>query len=270
MPPITIAKSPQPIRDLSDTLAELNLRNVLESFHDAQLAVDTAVSLFNAGHLSLGERGAAENLFWMICRRIRRLTDDMDYVPDDLTALDRLLSDLYYCNFSLFQSLPDSWAVKQLFPVMPIHRLNLQPTCPAILADVTCDSDGKIDQFIDRREVRRTLLLHSYDGSPYQLAAFMVGAYQEILGDLHNLFGDTHAVHVELKEDGEVSLESVIQGDTAADVLGYVAFDRQELSKRLQNAVMDAEQQGLLSEAEALRCLEFYERMMDDYTYLDY
>ena len=153
----------------------------------------------------------------------------MEEPPEELDKLDSLLSETYFCNFSLFQSMPDSWAVKQLFPVMPIHRLNEEPRHQAIIGDITCDSDGKIDRFIDRRDVSRTLPLHTFDGSPYYLAAFLVGAYQEILGDMHNLFGDTNAVHVSIEHDGQASIETVVQGDTVREVLHYVQFDADSL-----------------------------------------
>ena len=156
------------------------------------------MNLFSGGYLPLEQRSLAENLYWAICLKLQKLVKTMDEVPEDLQNLDESLSDTYFCNFSLFQSIPDSWAIKQLFPIMPIHRLNERPTRHAVLGDITCDSDGKVDQFIDRRDVKRTLPLHTFNGSPYYLGVFLVGAYQEILGDLHNLLGDTHAVHVSL------------------------------------------------------------------------
>jgi arginine decarboxylase len=261
--------APQPIRDLYHTLNELKPRNVLESFHDAQQWLDTAINLFGTGHLTLEQRAMAENLFWTITRQIRRMVNSMDYVPEELTQLDRLLCDTYFCNFSVFQSLPDSWAINQLFPIMPIHRLEQRPARTAVLADITCDSDGKIDQFIDRRDIKRTLLLHPVDDAPYVLGAFLVGAYQEILGDLHNLFGDTNAVHVSLTNEGDVLIESLIKGDTVTDVLAYVGFHREELIERLQSAVERAVQQGKLDNTAAGRCLKFYENALNGYTYLE-
>jgi arginine decarboxylase len=186
----------QPLHDLMETYQNVSIRNLLESFHDAQQALDTAMNLFSSGYLPLDQRSAVENLYWAICRRICRLARTLDYVPEEIESLQASLSDTYFCNFSLFQSIPDSWAIKQLFPVMPIHRLDERPDRAAVLGDVTCDSDGKIDQFIDRRDVKRTLPLHGWRNEPYYLGAFLIGAYQEILGDLHNLFGDTNAVHV--------------------------------------------------------------------------
>src|SRR5204862_867953 len=162
--------------------------------------------LFKLGYLSVELRALAERLFWAVCLRLQKIVRELDYVPEEFDGLETMLSDTYFCNFSVFQSMPDSWAIKQLFPIMPIHRLTEPPTRHAVLGDITCDSDGKVDMFIDRRDVKRTLPLHGYNGTPYCLGAFLVGAYQEILGDLHNLLGDTHAVHVSLDSNNAVVL----------------------------------------------------------------
>jgi arginine decarboxylase len=259
----------QPLRDLVDTYKNVTSRNVLESFHDAQQAMDVTMTLFSTGYISLEQRALAESMFWAICRKIRRLCDQLDFVPEELEGLDTLLSDTYFCNFSLFQSMPDSWAIKQLFPVMPIHRLNERPTRYAVLGDITCDSDGKIDQFIDRRDVKRTLRLHSYDGQPYYLSAFLIGAYQEILGDLHNLFGDTNTVHVDTTPTGDVVIEAIVKGDTVREVLDYVEFDHSDLVTRLQTAVEVAVREGRLDHQEAGRFIKFYEDGLNGYTYLE-
>jgi len=259
----------QPLVDLIETYANLNTKNALESYHDAQQALDMAINLFSTGYLPLVQRSQAENLYWAICMKLQRLVKTMDEVPEDLQNLDESLSDTYFCNFSLFQSVPDSWAIKQLFPVMPIHRLNERPTQHAVLGDITCDSDGKIDQFIDRRDVRRTLPLHQFNGSPYYLGVFLVGAYQEILGDLHNLYGDTHAVHVSLDTDNAVVLDAVIKGDTVKEVLSYVEFDAQALLTKLRNDVETAVRAGKLDYEESGRLLRFYEEGMQGYTYLE-
>ena len=184
-----------------------------------------AMNLFAGGYLPLEQRSWPRTCSGRSAARFRGWRRQLDSCPRSCEGLDALLSDTYFCNFSLFQSMPDSWAIKQLFPVMPIHRLDERPTRHAVLGDITCDSDGKIDQFIDRRDVKRTLPLHAFNGEPYYLGAFLVGAYQEILGDMHNLFGDTNAVHVSLDDDGEVVLEAVIKGDTVREVLDYVEFD---------------------------------------------
>jgi arginine decarboxylase len=259
----------QTLHTLLDTLRTVHTRNLLEAFHDAQQSLDMAMNLFSSGYLPLEQRSIAELLFWTICRKIRRLCDELEEMPEELQGLDRLMSDTYFCNFSLFQSMPDSWAIKQLFPVMPIHRLNERPTHHAVLGDVTCDSDGKIDQFIDRRDVKRTLLLHTFDGQPYYLASFLIGAYQEILGDLHNLFGDTNTVHVELNDVGEVVLEAIMKGDTVSEVLQYVQFSERDLIHRLQITVENAVRQGLLDHAQAGRFVKFYEDALHGYTYLE-
>jgi arginine decarboxylase len=263
------ADSEQPLFDLVDTFKNVTARNALESYHDAQQAMDVAMTLFSTGYLALDQRATAENLFWAICKKIKRLAEQLDYMPEELEGLDTLLSDTYFCNFSLFQSMPDSWAIKQLFPVMPIHRLDERPTRHAVLGDITCDSDGKIDQFIDRRDVKRTLRLHQFNDQPYYLAAFLIGAYQEILGDLHNLFGDTNTVHVDLTGSGEVVIEAMVKGDTVREVLDYVEFEPSDLITRLQTAVETAVRESRLSHQEAGRFLKFYEEALNGYTYLE-
>ena len=259
----------QPLIDLRETYQNLTARNALESYHDAQQALDMALNLFNGGYLPLEQRCQAETLYWAICSKLRKLVQHMEDVPEDLQTLDDTLADTYFCNFSLFQSIPDSWAIKQLFPVMPIHRLNEPPTRQAVLGDITCDSDGKIDQFIDRRDVRKTIALHPFNGDPYYLGVFLVGAYQEILGDLHNLFGDTHAVHVSLDSGGNVVLESVIKGDTVREVLDYVEFDADTLLRKLRQSVEMAVRENRLNYEESGRLLRFYEDGLHGYTYLE-
>ena len=173
---------------------------MLESYHDALEYKEEALQLFNLGNLSLTERVVAEDVFWAICQKLLKIVRELREVPEELEGLERALSDTYFCNFSMFQSLPDIWAIDQLFPIMPIHRLGEEPTRRAVLADITCDSDGKIDHFIDRRDVKDVLELHPINGQDYYLGIFLIGAYQEILGDLHNLFGNTNTVHVSLAQ----------------------------------------------------------------------
>lgn len=260
----------QPLQNLHRTYRDLTPRNAVESLHDAQDEFDTALTLFNAGFMQLAQRSDAENLFFAICRKAYAMLQDTDHDPEDLDRLEVMLADTYFCNFSLFQSIPDSWAIKQLFPIMPIHRLKERPTRRAVLGDITCDSDGKIDQFIDRRDVKRTLPLHDFDSdAPYYLGTFLVGAYQEILGDLHNLFGDTHAVHVSLDEDGEVVLESVVKGDTVREVLDYVEFSAPALLSRLRTDVEAAVRSKKITDSQAGSFLQFYESGMNGYTYLE-
>jgi arginine decarboxylase len=259
----------QPLIDLLETYQNMTSRNALESYHDAQQALDMALNLFSGGYLPLEQRCQAENLYWAILVKLKKFVAQMEDVPEDLQGLDDHMADTYFCNFSLFQSCPDSWAIKQLFPVMPIHRLDERPTQHGVLGDITCDSDGKIDQFIDRRDVKRTLPLHAVNGEPYYLGVFLVGAYQEILGDLHNLFGDTHAVHVSLDERGSVVLDAVIKGDTVREVLDYVEFDAATLVRKLRQDVEHAVRQGKISYEESGRLLEFYEDGLQGYTYLE-
>lgn len=259
----------QPVIDLLDTYRELSNKNLLESFHDAQQSLDSALNLFSLGYLPLEQRCVAENLYWAICRRIQRLAENLEYFPEELEGLDLMLSETYFCNFSLFQSIPDSWAVKQLFPIMPIHRLEEPPSRHAVLADISCDSDGKIDQFIDRRDVKRTLRLHPFNGEPYLLGAFLIGAYQEILGDLHNLFGDTNAVHVSTSESGEPILEAVVQGDTVREVLDYVQFNADSLLEQFRRDVEAAMRAGKIDYQESGRLVRFYEEGLNGYTYLE-
>jgi arginine decarboxylase len=263
------ADAEQPLIDLQETHRSLTAKNVLESYHDAQQALDQALNLFSLGYLSLEQRCIAENLYWAISRRIQKQASEMDYFPEELEGIDAMLSDTYFCNFSLFQSMPDSWAINQLFPIMPIHRLEEEPTRHAILGDITCDSDGKVDAFIDRRDVKRTLALHPFRGGDYYLGAFLVGAYQEILGDLHNLFGDTNAVHVRMSPSGEILLDSVIKGDTVREVLNYVQFSADSLVSRLRRDVEAALRESRLTYEESGALLKFYEEGLHGYTYLE-
>ncbi len=259
----------QPLHTLAMTFEGICSRNLLESFHDAQAAMEMAMNLFAGGYLPLDQRVMAEDFYFAICRRIRALSQELDYVPEELQGLDRMLSDTYFCNFSLFQSMPDSWAISQLFPLMPIHRLDQKPDREAVLADITCDSDGKIDSFIDRRDVRKTLPLHSTNNEPYYLGAFLIGAYQEILGDLHNLFGDTNMVHVDLGEDGRVSLGTMLKGETVREVLEYVEFDGRDLIDRLQTDVERAVSESRINYEQAGALMKFYEDGLNGYTYLE-
>src|SRR5450432_2325409 len=269
VPPELPPDAEQPLIDLSETLRGLTAKNLLESYHDTQQALDQALNLFSLGYLSLEQRCVAENIYWGILRKIQSMARQLDYFPEELEGIDAMLSDTYFCNFSLFQSMPDSWAIKQLFPIMPIHPLKEEPSRPAVLGDITCDSDGKVDAFIDRRDVKRTLTLHPFDTDQYFLGAFLLGAYQEILGDLHNLFGDTNAVHVRQGPTGEVILDSVIKGDTVREVLNYVQFSSDSLVTKLRRDVETALREGRLSYEESGALLHFYEEGLHGYTYLE-
>jgi arginine decarboxylase len=261
---------PQPIRDLADVWRSVNSRRLVESYHDAVTARDQAQQLFKLGLLSLPHRGLAERLYWATCTKIRDAARKLDEMPEELEDLESVLSDTYFCNFSVFQSLPDSWAIDQLFPILPVHRLNEQPTRKAVLADITCDSDGKIDHFVSLRDKKRTLEVHDLrDGEDYFLAAFLVGAYQETLGDLHNLFGDTHVVHIRLHDEGGWWIEEIVKGDTANRVLEYMEYDVAELAPALTRDCERALREGRMTLAESQALKRFYETELDGYAYLE-
>lgn len=253
---------------MSEILEGINAKNFQESYHDAMQARQDALVLFNHGNLALEERAGVETRFRVACDRIGRLVRKLDYVPDDLANLESMLATTYFCNFSVFQSIPDHWAIRQLFPVMPLHRLDEKPTARGILADITCDSDGVMDQFVDLRDVRNTLPLHPMrKGEPYYLGIFLVGAYQEILGDLHNLFGDTTVVHVSSSEDGYV-IDKTIGGDTVMEVLAYVQFTRDGVNARLRERVETALRTGALTLEQSAVLTRHFERLLDSDTYL--
>jgi len=261
---------PLPVRTLADTWRNLSDKNFVEFYHDAVAARVQTMSLFNLGYCSLSYRGLAERLFYNICARVATYISTMESPPAGFEGLDALLAETFFCNLSIFQSLPDSWAINQLFPIMPIHRLDEQPTQRGILADITCDSDGKIDSFINVNGAGGSVLpLHRYVDGDYDLGVFLVGAYQEILGDMHNLFGDTHAVHVSLDEDGKLSIDEVIEGDTVREVLQYVQYSADELKRTMRKQVEQALRRDKLSLAESRRLLRFYESGLEGYTYLE-
>nr|WP_227517345.1 biosynthetic arginine decarboxylase [Thermostichus lividus] len=256
------------IRNLYDTYQSIDVSNYQEAYNDALQFKSEAISLFNFGYLSLPERGRAEQLFWACCSKILAIARQQDYVPDDLEDLEKIMASIYYINLSVFQSVPDSWAIDQLFPILPIHRLEEEPTERGILADLTCDSDGKIDRFIDLRDVKSVLELHPLrPGEPYYLGLFLNGAYQEIMGNLHNLFGDTNAVHIRLTPKG-YEIEHLVRGDTMQEVLGYVQYHGDALLENIRRRAEDALAEQHITLAEAQHLLENYERSLRSYTYL--
>ncbi len=257
------------LQDLAEVRTGVDGENLQEAYHDAVQLRDEATSLFALGYLDLPGRAKADHLFLHCCEEILRIVRTLDVVPEDLARLERDLADTYFGNFSLFQSAPDHWAIKQLFPVMPIHRLDEEPTRRAILADLTCDSDGRMDRFIDRDDIKQVLELHSYDNRPYYLGVFLVGAYQEILGDLHNLFGDTDAVHVRLDDEGGgYQVEHVVEGDEVSEVLSYVQYDRGTLVERVRRTIERALRRGDISLEESALLRKRYEQGLHEYTYL--
>jgi arginine decarboxylase len=261
---------PQPVIDLFDAWRSVSPRRLVECYHDAMTAREQMLQMFSLGLLTLEQRGLAERLYWATCTRVRDAVRKLDKVPEELENLEDLLSDTFFCNFSLFQSLPDSWAIDQLFPIMPIHRLDEAPTRRGVLADITCDSDGKIDHFVSARDDKRTLELHPLrSGEDYFLAVFLVGAYQETLGDLHNLFGDTHVVHIRLHDEGGWWIEEIVKGDTANKVLEYMEYDVAELYPALARDCERAVREGRMTVAESQSLKRFYEGELDGYAYLE-
>ncbi len=268
-PPDPVAEDDHRIlRDLQEVWSSTTQKNVLEAYHDSLQLKEESASLFSLGYLNLRERARAERLFWHCCEKILRITRALPSVPEELEPLEKSLADTYYSNFSVFQSAPDHWAVKQLFPVMPIHRLKEKPTRRGILADLTCDSDGKIDQFIDPHDVKDVLELHAANGDPYYIGLFLIGAYQEILGDLHNLFGDTDAVHVRVDEDGAYTVEHVVEGEDVKQVLRYVAYDPAALIEKVRRSLERSVRAGTISLNDSARLRRHYERGLSEYTYL--
>jgi arginine decarboxylase len=261
---------PQPVLDLFEAYRSVSARRLVECYHDAVQAREQVLQMFNLGLLSLEFRGLAERLYWATCAKIRDYCRKLENAPEELEGLEFILSDTYFCNFSVFQSLPDSWAIGQLFPIMPIHRLEEKPTRNAVLADITCDSDGKIDRFVSQRDVKRTLELHELrPDEEYYLAAFLVGAYQETLGDLHNLFGDTHVVHIRLHDQGGWWIEEIVKGDTAGKVLSYMQYDVDRLFPQFARDCERAVREGRMTLAESQALRRFYEWELAGYTYLE-
>jgi arginine decarboxylase len=243
----------------------------LERFHDALQKKDEAFSLFNLGYLDLENRAAAEQIFWQICEQIAKESRKAGYEPEELHDLARLLADQYVCNFSVFQSLLDHWALKQLFPITPLHRLTEKPTVNAILADITCDSDGKIGSFIDLEDVKDYVTLHPLNSKPYYLGIFLTGAYQDIMGDLHNLFGRVNEVHVFLEDDepNGFYIEEALSGSRIADVIEGVQYQQQELCRRMKSQIDAATRRDMVKPREGVRLLELYESQMLNKTYLN-
>jgi arginine decarboxylase len=258
------------LSNLMGAYQALTAKNVQECYHDAIYYRDEIHELFKRGGITLRDRALAGQIYWHILTRIAGLIRGMRYVPDEFEHLTNALADVYYGNFSLFQSLPDSWAIDQLFPIMPIHRLDEKPTQEAILADITCDCDGKIDRFIDLRDVKRTLPLHTLkDNEDYILGVFLVGAYQETLGDLHNLLGDTNVVSVRIDADGQVHYAREIEGDSVADVLTYVEYEPKEMVRRVREMSEQAVKVGRMTAKERRAVMDAYENGLRGYTYFE-
>ncbi|HMM12599.1 MAG TPA: biosynthetic arginine decarboxylase [Bacteroidales bacterium] len=257
------------LHDLYESWNNINASSMLETWHDAQQIREEALDMFSLGLLDLKTRAKIERLFWTIAREIHQMANEMKRPPEELNILPKLLSDKYFCNFSLFQSLPDSWAIDQVFPIIPIHRLDEKPDRHATLQDITCDSDGKIDNFISTRNFSHHLPVHSLKGKePYYIGVFLTGAYQEILGDLHNLFGDTNAVHVSVDEKGYY-IDQVIDGETVAEVLDYVQYNSKKLVRTVESWVTTSVKQGRITAEEGKEFLSIYRSGLYGYTYLE-
>ena len=259
----------QLVRELYKIWDNLNSRNMLEDWHDAEQIREESLELFSHGMVDLKTRAEIEAMYWSVCHEINTLSKGMKHVPDELRNLDKLLADKYFCNFSLFQSLPDSWAIDQLFPVIPIQRLNERPTRKATLQDITCDSDGKIANFVSEGRTSHVLPVHTLRrGEPYYLGVFLVGAYHEILGDLHNLFGDTNAVHLSVK-DGSYHIDQIIDGETVEEVLDYVQYNPKRLVRQLEIWVSKSVKAGKITLEEGKEFLSNYRSGLYGYTYLE-
>ncbi len=263
-------KLPRVLEDAIEAWRTVTPDRLLEAFHDAQQARDEATTLFNVGNLSLADRALVDRVYWSTCRKVLNLARESDPLPEELQDLEVTLSDTCFCNLSVFQSVPDAWAVDQVFPVMPIQRLDEEPTRRTTLVDITCDSDGKIDRFIDEEDVAPVLAIHEQRvREPYYLAILMVGAYQETLGDLHNLFGDANLVHVRLDEDGSWFISDEVEGDTVGEVLGYLQYDPRELYRNIRRDCERSVRAGEMTAVESRELLAAYDRGLTGYTYLE-
>jgi len=257
------------VQDLYSIWETFNQPKALESWHDAQHIREEALDLFNLGLIDLKTRAQIERLFWSVARKAHNISTEYKHAHEELRQLSKSLSDKYFCNFSLFQSLPDSWAIDQVFPIMPIHRLDEKPDCYATLQDITCDSDGKIDNFISTSNYAYNLPVHSHKGKePYYIGVFLVGAYQEILGDLHNLFGDTNAVHISTNNEGYV-IDKIIDGETVAEVLEYVQYNPKKLVRTMETWVTGSVKAGMITAEEGKEFLSNYRSGLYGYTYLE-
>lgn len=267
--PMTLDEDdPQVVKELYDLRESINGKNYREYYHDALEHREELFTMFNLGLISLEDRGKGEVLFWDVCERADQFAQQKKYVSEEFNDLRQLLHVKYLANFSVFRSMPDNWALEQLFPIVPIHRLNKKPTEYATLCDITCDSDGVVDKFVDLHDVKTVLELHTLQkNEPYYLAVMLVGAYQEVMGNNHNLFGQPHEAHIHIGEDGYI-IKKVIQGSTLGDALATVNFDRTQLHDQFRRIVMKRVKDGGLSSKEGNDLIEFYENQIDEYTYL--
>ena len=257
------------VKELYEIWDRLNQPRLFESWHDAQQIREEALDLFSLGMLDLRTRAQIEKLFWSVAREVGEMAAGMRHAPEEMRKIARTLPDKYFCNFSLFQSLPDSWAIDQVFPIMPIGRLDEKPSKTCSIQDITCDSDGKINNFIINSGTTNALPVHTVrDGEPYYLGVFLVGAYQEILGDMHNLFGDTNAVHISVYKD-RYEIDRIIDGETVAEVLDYVEFNPKKLVRNVETWVTSSMKAGKITPEEGREFLSNYRSGLYGYTYLE-
>ena len=260
------------VGELREILKNITPKNLNQSYNDALQRKEEAFSLFKLGFLDLQDKAKAEHLFWKICQCIGKNAVALKYVPEEILNMIRHLSHQYLCNFSLFQSAPDHWAIQHLFPIMPLHRLNEEPVKRSTLVDITCDSDGKIDKFIDLKDVKETLPLHVLNDEPYYLGVFLMGAYQDIMGDVHNLFGRVNEVHVfeDAEEENGYYIEEIIQGQTVSGILSTIQYNPSELAGKIKAAADIQVKNGVLKPREAVDLLNEYENRLNEYTYIDF
>lgn len=257
------------VKNMAQLLGDLTPKNCQEALHDAMGLRSDMLEQFSLGLMSIEDRAVGDHCYWALLTAISKLSTELHYIPEDLERLPGMLTDTYFCNLSVFQSMPDNWAIEQIFPIMPIHRLGEEPTVPTVIADITCDSDGTVDRFPDLKDVKRYLPAHQLKpNEPYYIASFLVGAYQEILGDLHNLFGDTNAVHVDVDENGDIEFSNVVLGDSVREVLNYVQYDKGDLCERWRNIVELAVRQGHVTPSESAELFRKYSNAFEGYTYL--
>jgi arginine decarboxylase len=259
----------QMLQNLMETRDTLNPRNIQEVYHDAVHYRDELRAMFLQGNATLRERALGENIFWHIIRSISNLVQNKSYIPDEMAGLDSAIADVYYCNFSLFQSLPDSWAVDQLFPIMPIQRLAEMPARQGVIADITCDSDGKIDTFTDLHDVKRILPLHELNEEDYYIGVFLVGAYQETLGDMHNLLGNINVVHIRADEQGRPRYIREVPGDTVEEVLSFVEYKPRDVTRKIRLKAEKAWKSEKISTADKNSIISAFTCGMEGYTYFE-
>jgi len=260
------------VKEMRYAFQNLNYKNMLEYMNEAIVRKEEAMSMFKLGLITIQDRAKVEHLFWQICRKVTHWIPEMRYVPEEVEKIAKTLADQYLANFSIFQSMPDHWAIQQLFPIMPVHRLDEEPSRTATLVDITCDSDGKVSKFIDLRDVKDNLKLHALkDGEPYYVGFFLTGAYQDIMGDLHNLFGKVNEVHVFLDETepGGYYIEETIRGNNIASVLSWIQYSPAHLEKEIKSLIDRRVREGVLKPREGVELQNFYENVLQGYTYID-